>query len=778
MSRPSNRPVRRIGASLAALAVAGVFLPSGSQAADGTESNAGNVDIVNTETVQVYLDADGGVDTKRVYEQLTLTGEGDVAFGNPIEARGLRNLDGFGGFEVKDGEQQVDMTVDGVARLRTVSTYTGDLPLDVSIQYTLDGKRIKASELVGKSGLLEVVYTVKNVTAQPQEISYADGQGGTVTETVDVPVPMVGSLTTVLPSNFSEVRSGQANIAGDGKGGTKMSFTMTLVPPIGSDTATFGYTAEIEDGLVPRAAISALPVNPLESPTFKSAATSYEGGAQTGVQLTAGATEIDTNLLKLRDGAGELIDGLIQLRDGAGELQDGLANTAAPGARKLADGSGELRTGLGKLDDGAGRLKDGARKLSDGTGTAKSGSQKLNAGLKQLSGGLDQLAATTTGLPKAQAGIELLQGGVVQILAGFGGGPTEAGLINGLSQLENGSALLGAGLRQLRGTGATSGLGAAKGGVDQVQAGLGQAVATGGSLDQLAGGLELIKGYCNPVVVAQCTTDIDKLKAGVSQSKANLTAANQGLLQVSGGLGTAINGLDTQLIPGVTALNTGLTDAKAGANKLKAGVVSVSGGLDQLEVGLTSAVAGVIKLANGAQAAETGSGDLTAGLSQLDSGAGQLADGADQLSAGTGTALDGSGQIADGADQLATGLGTAADGSGRIADGLKQAAGSATAIPDGADRLSKEGTTKLIAAGVDTAKEYGKLYATVAAGSERAQTDSMAYGAPAQARGLTAYSFEITGEDGEGSRNTLRALGALVIGGLGLGAFALRRRMG
>ena len=42
-------------------------------------------------------------------------------------------------------------------------------------------------------------------------------------------------------------------MAGDGKGGTKLSFTMTLFPPIGSDTATFGYTAEIADGVVPRA---------------------------------------------------------------------------------------------------------------------------------------------------------------------------------------------------------------------------------------------------------------------------------------------------------------------------------------------------------------------------------------------------------------------------------------------------------------------------------------------------------------------------------------------
>ena len=65
---------------------------------------------------------------------------------------------------------------------------------------------------------------------------------------------------------------------------------MTLFPPIGSTTAVFGYTADINDGVVPRAEISALPVNPLESPTFKTAAASYQGGADTGAKLTDGAT--------------------------------------------------------------------------------------------------------------------------------------------------------------------------------------------------------------------------------------------------------------------------------------------------------------------------------------------------------------------------------------------------------------------------------------------------------------------------------------------------------
>ena len=137
---------------------------------------------------------------------------------------------------------------------------------------------------------------------------------------------------------------------------------MTLFPPVGSNSATFGYTADVRDGVVPRIEVSALPINPLESPTFASAAESYQGGADTGAKLTDGAVEIDANLLRLRDGAEELLAGLIKLRDGSGELSAGLNDTAVPGSAKLATGAEELSLGLLKLDDGAGKLSDGSRR--------------------------------------------------------------------------------------------------------------------------------------------------------------------------------------------------------------------------------------------------------------------------------------------------------------------------------------------------------------------------------------------------------------------------------
>lgn len=819
------------GTSLAALAVTGLVVCAAA-GAPAAAAAGGDVDVVNTETVQVYVDSHGSIDSRRVYEQLTMTGVGSVDIANPIEQSGLRNLNGFSGYDVEDGIQRMSVDVAGVERLRTVSDFTGDLPLDISVQYRLDDELIDPDDLVGAEGALEVTFTVKNVTAQEQEITYSDGKGGTVTETAEVPIPMVGSLTTNAPASFTEVTSTQANMAGDGQGGTKLSFTMTLFPPLGSDEVSFGYTANVTDGIVPGATVSALPVNPLESPTFKSAGDSYRAGSKTGSKLAAGATEIDSNLLRLRDGAGDLLAGLIKLSDGADQLNAGLAGEAAPGSRelasgaarlddglgrlddgadRLADGSALLRSGTAELDDGAGRIADGAGRLAAGTGDALAGSRRLEDGLKQISGGLDTLSGAE-GLPKALDGVEALKAGVDQLLAGFGAADVDGTLLNGLQrleiglgQLEVGSGDLAGGLRVLKGEvpAVSPGLVGAKGGVDAIQRGVAGAVEADGSLDLLIGGLGLVKTTdCGPM----CQHIIDnEILPKVRESKAGLSEANQGLLAVSGGLAAAIGALDTKLIPGAVAINGGISQAKegvvaasGGATRLRAGTQSVRDGLQQLEAGLASAVAGVLQLSDGAGQAHVGSGDLSDGLGLIDGGAGELAggavrladgtgrlrtgagelsDGAKRLAEGAGEAADGSGLLADGAGRLAKGLGAAADGSGRLAAGLDQASAGAPKIVDGAGRLSDEGMSKLVEAGEATAQDYGKLYAIIEAGADRADAERMAYGAPEGARGLTAYSYELMSNDGDGSRNAVRGVAALMLLALGMGMVALRRRL-
>jgi putative membrane protein len=694
-------------------------------AAPSVAAGDSDVAVANTETVQVYMSATGEPEEQRVYEQLALNGDGTVTVSNPVSTEGLRNLDEFGGFSVDGGNQVAEIEVDGERRLRSVSDFEGELPLDVEVTYLLDGVEVQPGDVVGESGVLEVHYRVRNVTGEMREVSFDDGTGRTVTEQAEVVIPMVGSLTTTLPSSFTDVRSDEANMAGDGRGGTKLSFTMTLFPPIGSDTVEFGYRAEVTDGVVPAATVSALPVNPLESPSFAKGADSLAGGAETGAQLVFGAQTIDENLLKLRDGAGELLAGLIKLREGAAELNAGLAEEAAPGSAQLADGAerlasglqdardggvqlkdgtgaaaaggqelasglGDLSAGAGDLSDGLGLLEEGSRELANGfdnpAGQADlvSGSRDLVTGLRQIRDGVNLLAAED-GIPKAAGGAAALEAGIGVILTKIGNVDDPTTLLGGLTALESGlsaealpgAKLIDGGVGALLSTDPNApGLPVAKAGVDEVKAGIddGLSAMNPASLQALGGAIQaaLDRESCaaDPVCVANlqgALQGVQTLGTEVQGMAGKLKEASDGLGRVSTGLGGAITKVQTQLKPGTEKLVVGLGTAVEGADKL-------SGGAAELQAGLET------QIRPGLQQLVTGLNDAVAGLGQLAPGTQAAAEGAGDLAAGIFTAGTGAGALADG-------LGTASSGSQELAAGAERADAGGGELASGLLRL-------------------------------------------------------------------------------------------
>ena len=789
-----------------------------------------DVSVTNTETVQAYMDATGELDVARIYDQIAMQGNGTVELANPVSTEGLRNLDKFGGFDVQDGEIVGTYDVDGQMRLRAVSDFTQKLPLDVKVTYLLDGNEVSPEEIVGATGSLEVRYVVRNVTGKQQEVSFDDGTGTMTTASEDVVIPMVGSLTTVLPPSFTNVASNQANKAGDGRGGTKMSFTMTLFGPIGAPEAAFGYTASIANGLVPPATITALPVNPLESPSFKGGAASYQSGAVTGVTLTAGATQIDENLLKLRDGAGELLAGLIKLSVGANQLNAGLTGTAAPGAVLLADGAdkaasgaSQLSGGVTQLDDGANKLSGGASQVAGGADSAAAGSSKLATGASALSDGIAQILAGVEALPNEVAkdpDFIRLKGALSGIQAGIGD-PADVGsttLLGGLNQLKYGlrSPVGVSNCDQSKATTTIADDCGAADGTEIVAAKLDGAVPVIGALGDKAVASYIAAGCPqNPAVpvppvvpssslpsppVPQICKDLSDVAYGLLLPAGLLPAPNDlGGLEAQTALAAAtlttiFQGLDAKAIPGIDAIKKGLsnpgcdptvTDKTSSAYcgiSQAAGLVSagidtlVKGISDQLVVALEQAAAGSTELAAGANTLNAGLGTLAGGAGQVSDGASQLADGTAQAADGADKLAAGNELLAVGANKLATGLTGAADGASQIAQGLDQAAEGAPALEDGAQRLSDEGTSQLVVAGKATAADYGLKYATIEAGAERANAEAMAIGAPEGAAGTTAYSIELAGVDSASTRNMGRLLAAAAIFAMAAGAVVLLRR--
>ncbi|WP_116948522.1 hypothetical protein [Jiangella endophytica] len=720
---------------------------------------AADVDVTNTETVQVYLNPDGGVDRARVYDQLDLTGSGSVDLRNPVTTDGLRNLDGFGGTDTEDGEALLQTDVDGEQRRRTVSDFAGELPLSVSVEYRLDGEVVDAGDVVGESGELEVRYRVVNETGEPREIEYDDGTGTMVSAEEDVYVPMVGTMTTTLPPSFTSVSSGEANMGGDGRGGTRLTYALTLFPPIGSAEQEFGYTAVIEDGVIPRATLSALPVSPLDSPTYATGVAGYEGGIDSGIALTEGAQTIDENLLRLRDGAADLLGGLIQLRDGAQELSTGLSDQAAPGARELADGLGDqLAPGARELQAGAqvfyqgvnGELAPGAAQLSEGAGVLAEGlAERLVPGAGQLADGGAELAEGLRG--RLAPGANQLADGASDAADGAGqlaegletAGDRAPELIGGLEQVGSGLDRVDAGLTRLY-----DGVGGLPEQAQPLVDGIARLRAGIGDVDDgetLLGGLETIRvGLEERAVPA-----LQQMAEGVYHESASEPGAYQRLgcavvvLQDIADRKTSGFGPPCYTPEQAVLLNTarptlgydvdvitdqvlaGLRDQLADGRGALANPDdpmdqdTLYGGLNTLEAALTSGdgvLRGLLRLQCGLSNRSTDVCDrdepgLLQGLNLLDDGVGQLVSGVvGSVQGGIGqpddlpadeTLRGGVNGLSDGVDQIIAGGNALVSGLMQLTDGAHQ-------LHDGNLRIS-EGAGELATGAQDAADGAGRI---------------------------------------------------------------------
>ncbi|TVR22091.1 MAG: hypothetical protein EA387_09195, partial [Nitriliruptor sp.] len=303
--------------------------------------------ITHRQSVRTEMSPSGEVEASRIFTQLTVQGEGDVEVVLPAQAtRGLRNLDGFGRPTI-DRDQvtfNVSATPDGTNE-RTVATHRDPLPIELDVSYRLDGSPVEPQDLVGRSGELEVSFTVRNTTAEPTEITYQDGVGATYTETIDVAVPFVGSVSMELDNRFVGIDAPGASVAGNGRGDTVVSWSMVLFEPVGSEEQTVTYTAQVSDAIVPGVIAQFLPV---DSNSFGSLASVQDtfGDVADGLrEIAGGGLQIDANLQALAIGAGQLFQGVGRLASGSDQLAAGLNDTAVPGSRQLAEGASAASDG-------------------------------------------------------------------------------------------------------------------------------------------------------------------------------------------------------------------------------------------------------------------------------------------------------------------------------------------------------------------------------------------------------------------------------------------------
>ncbi len=580
-----GKTVTKVAAASGLVAVFGAAAAMGAPAAvadsNGTTSTSTPTGVATQVRKSVTLsgNADGSINSSAsaMVTQVSAVGNGQSTVKVPVGADSARNLDGFSSVPIQGQTATFNLNPNGNEEQR-IYTKSSDGPLKVKVTATLDGKPINPGEVVNKTGVLAVNYTVVNTETQKQTVTYKDAQGNDVSQEVEVASPIGGTVDIHLPQGFNEITAKGASIGGLGTGETKLSFDLVLFEPLGNRVANFGYQTRIEAGTLPGAVFTFLPIVPLDNSTISSTKEAYEGGAKTGASIYDAGTQIGENLVKVEDGAMKLNEGLAKAADGAAQLAKGLNEQVVPGANKLAAGADTLNAGL--------------------SGDFSDGLTQLNAGLAKLQEGVDNLPASVKADPKYQTAIAGLNGLLLYL--------------NGLDDIADAIKA---------GTANASSFASAITGYCGLITSLGQPVAGA----QCATDFGTIRLTLNGAAALQNTI----INSGLSGNPSALSITNQ----LIAGLPALLDSIQAELLgtpssPGVNALVAGGQQLQDGFNaKVLPGAEKLAAGANKLADGLPTAADGATQIADGLPAAVDGTATLAAGANQLKT------EGADKLAA-------------------------------------------------------------------------------------------------------------------------------------------------
>lgn len=250
-----------------------------------------------------------------------------------------------------------------------------ELPVQMSVCYTLDGQAIAPEALAGQSGHVTIRFDYQNM--QYEEV-LLDGK----TEKIYVPFTM---LTGMLLDTevFRNVTISNGKLINDGN---RIAVVGIAFPGLQEDLAISKEKLDIPDYVEISADVE---------------------NFEMGMTMTLATTElfgaIDSDKLdlhELSDAMAELTDAMDQLMDGSSQLYDGLctllekSGDLVSGINKLAEGAAQLKAGAESLDSGAAQLQAGAAQLSSGLNTLNANSSSLNGGARQVFSSLLSMANT------------------------------------------------------------------------------------------------------------------------------------------------------------------------------------------------------------------------------------------------------------------------------------------------------------------------------------------------------------------------------------------------
>lgn len=352
---------KSVAATISALLLLGCAAPA--FAADAT--------VEKKETSYLILNADGSVQEQITSDWLH-SDDGFDAVTDESDLSDIQNLKSDvmpeqSGNTLKWTTDETDIYYQG--------KNSAQVPVGVSIEYTLDGKAVTADELKGQSGHL--VATVKLTNNTGEEVT-VNGKKRTVY------TPFFTVAAAVLPSeNFKNITTEHGLVESDSKTQVACYLAMPGMKEAVSDLLPDSFD-KLDDLMLDTLTLEA-DVTDCTVPTFLFAAAP-----------NLSDLDLDEVSDELGDTMDELTDAIDQLKDGSGALDDAVGtlveslDTFASSYSQFDAGVDSALNGTQTLANGTENLLENAQLLATKTGELSLGAIQLQNSTAQLAGVMNQ----------------------------------------------------------------------------------------------------------------------------------------------------------------------------------------------------------------------------------------------------------------------------------------------------------------------------------------------------------------------------------------------------
>ena len=472
-----------------------------------------------------------------------------------------------------------------------------DLPITCDITYELNGEKIEAANLAGKSGKVKITIEYLNKDSHMINI---DGRNEKLY------TPFVVVCGTIIDNNNNK----------------NIEITNGKLIDDGSKTAVLGISLP---GLQESLNISKDKIDIPNKIEITMETTSFE---MNNIVTYVTPKLIEENDIEMFEKLDEIYNQVNNLQSSSKQIEEG-ANTLKEGTSTYNEKSKEFNSAISQISGGVSTINDnyskidtGISSLNDGSSSLKSGAKSVNEGTEAVSKNLQtissKLSELQTGTQSLQQGEKQLEVGINKIIASVNNiqGSDNSNKIAELNQLITANQNSINSLTKLNETLNTQ--------LKQTN-------------EEETKQIIMTQIKTNESVIKLLKTDIGAYKETIETLK-NADMSNIKELQ------NALNSLKQ----GIQNLQTGTNTLYNGTTAIQQGSALLSTKTEELAKGTKSLYEGTIQISKGAKSLFAGSSQLKEGINTLDTNGAKLEDASNQLTGGAETISEGASTLADG----------------------------------------------------------------------------------------------------------------------------------